>query len=514
MTFFAFHLSPLDRRRLICVVTCIYIIGRQALQEGGAPQLKLPLARALDGTYHAHCPATDDEASGRCTHLIVPTCWSRLPVALTPAGRSRLRQGTSRSRPLVAYEGDRSLISKGHLNLAFGQPECAVAPLLRRYAGRDPGPGQGRQGPGLPAPRGPDKARALTHSPCHRKANLALCHSSFRWSDGCGDDTQKRTRGCTLREQHDCVWLRIVRMAPLAVPGSPWTGGGCAVDLSVEGIYLHGRGKLELELGVFLRTQGALPWQPPSRCVRLVTGERRELEDGDEIHGCVRSMASTFAQTRARNSNNMSMQFQHPFQESQFDIFDWYPKFQSCLRYFVDHAQYSSPVQTVAAFVNIQLPFQKPPPSPRSPARPAPTAGSSSSTSRSAGSATLGTPCPVTLIPYIRRLVVTGFDSPAVLHGFFGDDWIHGIGPIHETERRNYLFAAKSDTWLKVKDHYDMADGQTAPFLRPLQNVTEEEIQGAESNWSEWLAMQDWMLGPRAPSDVGNSNVRIKNEHD
>lgn len=116
------------------------------------------------------------------------------------------------------------------------------------------------------------------------------------------------------------------------------------------------------------------------------------------------------------------------------------------------------------------------------------------------------------LIPYIRRLVVTGFDSHAVLHGFFGDDWVEGIGPIHETERRNYLFAAKSDTWVQVKSQYDMDEGQTVPFLRPLQNVKEEEIQGAESTWSEWLAMQDWMLGPRAPPNVGDPRVRIKNE--
>lgn len=70
-----------------------------------------------------------------------------------------------------------------------------------------------------------------------------------------------------------------------------------------------------------------------------------------------------------------------------------------------------------------------------------------------------------------------------------------------EAERRNYLFAAKSDTWLQVKTSYDMADGQTVPFLRPLQNVSEKEIVVAETNWSEWLAMQDWMLGPRAPED-------------
>ncbi|KAK7397670.1 hypothetical protein QQX98_012969 [Neonectria punicea] len=208
----------------------------------------------------------------------------------------------------------------------------------------------------------------------------------------------------------------------------------------------------------------------------------------------------------------MSMQFQHPFQESQFDIFDWYPQFQSCHRYFLDHAQYSGPVQTVGAFVNILLPFQKA--SLSSPTPPGPglsaASGVSSASARATGPGSVGTQ--VSLIPYIRRLVVTGFDSPAVLHGFFGDDWLQGIGPVHETERRNYLFAAKSDSWLGVKAHYDMADGQTVPFLRPLQSVTEEEIQGAESNWSEWLAMQDWMLGPRAPHDAGERHVRVKSE--
>ena len=42
------------------------------------------------------------------------------------------------------------------------------------------------------------------------------------------------------------------------------------------------------------------------------------------------------------------------------------------------------------------------------------------------------------------------------------------------------------------------------PFLKPLSNVSEKEIQGAESGWSEWLAMQDWMLGPRAPVAEGS----------
>ncbi|WYZ38916.1 hypothetical protein EsH8_III_000830 [Colletotrichum jinshuiense] len=214
-----------------------------------------------------------------------------------------------------------------------------------------------------------------------------------------------------------------------------------------------------------------------------------------------------------------AFEYAQPFQESQFDIFEWYPRFQSCLSYFLDHAQYSGPIQAMAAFVNIQLPFQKAHPvlSSKQAGGPNHSAGSgpsTPSTARAAGKLPLGAQLPTstytTLTPYIRRLVATGFDHPAVLHGFFGDDWVAGIGPMHEAERRNYLFAAKSETWLKVKSHYDMDGEQQVPFLRPLSNVTEKEIEGAEASWSEWLAMQDWMLGPRAP----DQEPRIKQEQD
>ncbi|KAI1451660.1 hypothetical protein F4805DRAFT_83006 [Annulohypoxylon moriforme] len=203
-----------------------------------------------------------------------------------------------------------------------------------------------------------------------------------------------------------------------------------------------------------------------------------------------------------------------PFQESQFDILEWYPQFQSCVRYFLDHAQHSGPVQAVAAFVNIQLPFQrpqhpvissKPPGSPQ--AVPSPSsiaAGKLPMTGHS--------PMAVSLTPYVRRLVATGLDLPGVLHGFFGDDWLAGIGHLHEVERRNFLFAAKSAGWLKVKSQYDMPDDQSIPFLRPLQNVTEKEIVNAEANWSEWLAMQDWMVGPRSPDVDREMAVLIKSE--
>ncbi|KIH88377.1 hypothetical protein SPBR_07654 [Sporothrix brasiliensis 5110] len=221
-------------------------------------------------------------------------------------------------------------------------------------------------------------------------------------------------------------------------------------------------------------------------------------------------------------AGGFSFQQEQPFVDAQFDIFEWHVQYQSCIRYFLDHAQYSAPVQAVAAFVNIQLPFQRSvhPILVSPPRNSAPGGGPASRSAAAAGGAAQPAAF-VTLVPYIRRLIATAFDFPAVLHGFFGDDWMAGIGPIHETERRNYLFAAKSDNWLKVKADYDMDENQTVPFLRPLQNVSEDEIVNAETTWSEWLAMQDWMLGPRAPGDVGSSGgsirgrrVNIKREED
>ncbi|KAL6851815.1 hypothetical protein J3F83DRAFT_757646 [Trichoderma novae-zelandiae] len=191
------------------------------------------------------------------------------------------------------------------------------------------------------------------------------------------------------------------------------------------------------------------------------------------------------------------MAFHHPFQEAQFDLFDWYPKYRSCLSFFLERGQHTNAVQAVAAIVNIRLPFQQNQGFPRHAATP--------------GSAPPGPPpadVSVSLVPYVRRLVATGFDTIAILHGFFGDGWDAGVGPIHDNERRNYLFAAKSETWLRVKASYDLDDGQTVPFLRPLQAVTEKEIQAAEASWSEWLAMQDWMLGPRAPSGGGHYQMQ------
>ncbi|EGO61074.1 hypothetical protein NEUTE1DRAFT_76779 [Neurospora tetrasperma FGSC 2508] len=196
--------------------------------------------------------------------------------------------------------------------------------------------------------------------------------------------------------------------------------------------------------------------------------------------------------------------------QSQFDILEWHPYFMSCMRYFLDHAQYHGPVQALAGFINIRLPFQKPNPVLSSQTVRPPPELEASCARGAAGKAPVGgyglqSYASVNLIPYIRRLVATGYDFPGVLHGFFGDDWEAGIGPLHENERRNYLFAAKSSNWLKVKAAYDMNEEESIPFLKPLRDATEREIVLAERSWSEWLAMQDWMLGPRAP-DVQQAN--------
>lgn len=214
----------------------------------------------------------------------------------------------------------------------------------------------------------------------------------------------------------------------------------------------------------------------------------------------------------ANYGSSSSSNFGQRQANAQFDIVEWYPQFQSCHRYFIDHAQHSSPVQAVAAFINIQLPYQK---------MQFPVMSSTTSSPRSSGphdthlrpnpfstsSGNAGHPSAASLIPYIRRLIVTGHDTAPILHGFFGDDWVKGIGSLHEIERRNYLFAAKSTSWLKVKQAYDMSPDETCPFLSPLRDATEEEIQAAEATWSDWLAMQDWMLGPRSPD-----SPRVKRE--
>lgn len=202
---------------------------------------------------------------------------------------------------------------------------------------------------------------------------------------------------------------------------------------------------------------------------------------------------------------------------SEIDLLTWNAHFQHCHRYFLDVAQHTPHVQALAAFINIQLPYQKQPFPVTSSATPflsvggPETGGHPGQSHHFSGSDNAGHPQGVSLIPYIRRLVATGHDVPRILSRYFGDNWREGIGALHEIERRNYLFAAKSTSWIKVKQAYDIPPQEMVPFLKPLGNVTEKEIQGAEVAWSDWLAMQDWMLGPREP-EIMNRPPRVKRE--
>lgn len=234
-----------------------------------------------------------------------------------------------------------------------------------------------------------------------------------------------------------------------------------------------------------------------------------------------------------------SDQFQAPplMNSPNFDILDWHPAYESCQKYFLDHAQHEPGTQALCALINIRLPFQwlsnpilsaSHPPQHASPMNP----GSSSSfnfnqwsrpsqspTSRNPNSCSASGPTFVSLVPYIRRLVITGFDKPGILHGFFGDAYQAGITPLQDCERRNYLFAAKHGGWRSCKKQYDMNAEETVPFMKPLQSIGDEELDAADrrydthmrrtvetlkltaGSWSSWLAMEDWMIGPRAPVD-------------
>ncbi|KKA18426.1 hypothetical protein T310_7631 [Rasamsonia emersonii CBS 393.64] len=167
---------------------------------------------------------------------------------------------------------------------------------------------------------------------------------------------------------------------------------------------------------------------------------------------------------------------------------EWFPYYQNCVRYFLDVAQHTPSAQSLAAYLNISLPCQRA----YDPVlRYSEASASLESDYRSASSVRSGT---VSIIPYIRRLVVTAMDTPNVLQGLFGDDWKLGIGHLHSQERINYLFAAKSGGWLSTKSQYDILPDETVPFLRPLRDPQEEEIRAAEARWSDWLAMEDWMI--------------------
>lgn len=199
--------------------------------------------------------------------------------------------------------------------------------------------------------------------------------------------------------------------------------------------------------------------------------------------GSVGREAERISDRRERpHDEGMNPELQSILTDGEFGRVDptgWFPHYKNCVQHFVDYSQHTPPVLSVAAFINIRLPSQ----------RPAELAPAAQSTSMPF----------VSLRPYIRRLIVTAQDSPTVMNAFFGNDWEAGVGVIYKQERANYLFTAKSSGWAATKAAYDISPDEQTPFLRPLRDPSEDEIRVAEARWSEWLAMEDWMVGARSP---------------
>lgn len=183
-----------------------------------------------------------------------------------------------------------------------------------------------------------------------------------------------------------------------------------------------------------------------------------------------------------------------PVADSERDPTEWYLHYTACLQHFLDHAQHSEPVQSLAAFINIRLPCQWPSdPITHFASQPVtdPASGREIHLATSSSFVSLRT--------YIRRLIVTGQDTPSALHVLFGDGWVAGVDFLWKQERMNYLFTAKSSGWASTKTTYDILPDEQTPALRPLREPSEDELRSAEARWSEWLAMEDWMVGPRSP---------------
>ncbi|KAF5008317.1 hypothetical protein F66182_15656 [Fusarium sp. NRRL 66182] len=161
---------------------------------------------------------------------------------------------------------------------------------------------------------------------------------------------------------------------------------------------------------------------------------------------------------------------------NQVNALEWFPVYQSCIEHFMTVAQHLPLAQSLAAHINILLPYQ-----------------------RNTDKISVSSESSFSLDPYIRRLVVTATDTPDLMQELFGPNWVQGVGRIHSRERINYLFSAKSGGWLKAKAQYDIPPYEMVPFLRSLRNPQEDELRIAEALWSEWLAMEDWMVGPRNP---------------
>ncbi|RPA75506.1 hypothetical protein BJ508DRAFT_332025 [Ascobolus immersus RN42] len=199
-----------------------------------------------------------------------------------------------------------------------------------------------------------------------------------------------------------------------------------------------------------------------------------------------------------------------------FDLTLWHVHHQACRTYFVEEGQYKEAAKALAAFLNIRLPHQIPGTPLRqqffSTTSQLPWAGPDEDIRRKA-QASLSfngpdhhrSPNPLTdaytdisLFPYLKRLVCTGFDKDSVMLELFGEHWMQGIKRLLDQERKNFLFAVRSkgSSWLKVKEVYDagMGPNELVPFLKPLGEAEDgaSERGQADMEWKQWEEFEAW----------------------
>lgn len=168
----------------------------------------------------------------------------------------------------------------------------------------------------------------------------------------------------------------------------------------------------------------------------------------------------------------------------------WHKSYCECMQYFINEGQRLQEVRILANFINIRLPFQ------RNQRHLQPSQLNEAGSSYERETLPYSQDLFVSPIPYIRRLVATGSDEPAVFDKWFGSAWSVGIGMLVHHERRNFCFAARSGNWLAMKQAYDMPPDEQIPWIRPSLPSDEFSEKQYDDIWMQFEAVRDY----RSPS--------------
>jgi hypothetical protein len=114
---------------------------------------------------------------------------------------------------------------------------------------------------------------------------------------------------------------------------------------------------------------------------------------------------------------------------------NWIFAYEECQSFFLTNAQFTEPVQALAALANLPLPFQW-----RAYNQSQITSYPKPELSDNDDLAYIQQQ--VCIASYIRHLIISGLDSPPALRAFFGKTWKVGVGNILNSERRKCLLIA------------------------------------------------------------------------